>query len=124
MIPVKKVPQERKTQESGGFLQELPTYHDGMGTISTLGMGTISTLTDPPPIQSPEDGPNISINPPPIKSLPEKHCVISSLTPNSPTWTIHNYKQNTNNANDGTALSTSPDPPINDNATLSPDNDT
>jgi hypothetical protein len=25
MIPVKKVPQERKTQESGGFLQELPT---------------------------------------------------------------------------------------------------
>jgi hypothetical protein len=26
VIPVKKVPQERKTQESGGFLQELPTY--------------------------------------------------------------------------------------------------
>jgi hypothetical protein len=25
MIPVKKVPQERKTQESGEFLQELPT---------------------------------------------------------------------------------------------------
>ena len=25
LIPVKKVPQERKTQESGGFLQELPT---------------------------------------------------------------------------------------------------
>jgi len=25
MIPVKKVPQERKTQESGGFPQELPT---------------------------------------------------------------------------------------------------
>jgi hypothetical protein len=25
IIPVKKVPQERKTQESGGFLQELPT---------------------------------------------------------------------------------------------------
>ncbi len=25
VIPVKKVPQERKTQESGGFLQELPT---------------------------------------------------------------------------------------------------
>ncbi len=25
VIPVKKVPQERKKQESGGFLQELPT---------------------------------------------------------------------------------------------------
>jgi hypothetical protein len=25
MIPVKKVPQERKTQESGGFLQEYAT---------------------------------------------------------------------------------------------------
>jgi hypothetical protein len=25
LIPVKKVPQERKKQESGGFLQELPT---------------------------------------------------------------------------------------------------
>jgi hypothetical protein len=25
VIPVKKVPQERKTQEFGGFLQELPT---------------------------------------------------------------------------------------------------
>jgi hypothetical protein len=25
VIPVKKGPQERKTQESGGFLQELPT---------------------------------------------------------------------------------------------------
>jgi hypothetical protein len=24
VIPLKKVPQERKTQESGGFLQELP----------------------------------------------------------------------------------------------------
>ncbi len=24
VIPVKKVPQEQKTQESGGFLQELP----------------------------------------------------------------------------------------------------
>ncbi len=67
------------------------THDGGMGTISTLGMGTISTLTDPPPIQSPVDGPNISIHPPPIKSLPEKHCVISSLTPNSPTWTIDNY---------------------------------
>jgi hypothetical protein len=99
--------------------------HDsGTGTISTLGMGTISTLTDPPSIQSAVDGPNISIHPPSIKSLPEKHCVISSLTPNSPTWTIDNYKQNTNNANDGTALSTSPDPPINGNATLSQDNDT
>jgi hypothetical protein len=38
--------------------------HDGgMGTISTLGMGTISTLTNPPPIQSHVDGPNISIHP-------------------------------------------------------------
>jgi hypothetical protein len=26
VIPVKKAPQERKKQESGGFLQELPTY--------------------------------------------------------------------------------------------------
>jgi len=25
VFPVKKVPQEQKTQESGGFLQELPT---------------------------------------------------------------------------------------------------
>jgi hypothetical protein len=25
VIPVKKVPQEQKKQESGGFLQELPT---------------------------------------------------------------------------------------------------
>jgi hypothetical protein len=28
VIPVEKVPQERKKQESGGFLQELPTYMD------------------------------------------------------------------------------------------------
>jgi hypothetical protein len=38
--------------------------HDG-------GTGTISTLTNPPPIQSPLDVPNILIHPPPIKSLPE-----------------------------------------------------
>jgi hypothetical protein len=83
-------------------------------------MESISTLTDPPPIQPPLDVPNISTNSPPIKSLLGKQCVSSSFAPNSPTWIIDNYKQNTNNGNDGTALSTSSDPPINDNATLSP----
>ena len=29
VIPVKKTPYERKKQESGGFLQELPTYVQG-----------------------------------------------------------------------------------------------
>ena len=91
--------------------------HDG-------GMESISTLTDPPPIQPPLDVPNISTNSPPIKSLLGKQSVSSSFAPNSPTWTIDNYKQNTNNGNDGTALSTSSDPPINDNATLCPDEDT
>jgi hypothetical protein len=62
--------------------------HDG-------GMESISTLTDPPPIQSPLDVPNILTNSPPIKSLLEKQCVSSSFTPNSPTWTIAYYKQNT-----------------------------
>jgi hypothetical protein len=71
------------------------------------GAGTASTITDHPPIKSPS----------------EKHCVSCSSAPNSPTWPTNTNKLNTNNDNDATALSTSEDPPTNNNATLSLDDE-
>jgi hypothetical protein len=84
------------------------------------GAGTISTMTNPPPIQSPSEkhcvscslAPNSWTDPPPIQSPLEKHCVSCSSAHNSPAWTTNNYKQNTKNDNDASALLTSDDPPI------------
>jgi hypothetical protein len=70
------------------------------------GAGTASPITDHSRMKSPS----------------EKHCVSCSHAPNSPTLPTNTNKLNTNNDNDATALSTSKDPPTNDNATLSPDN--
>ena len=61
------------------------------------GAGTASTITDYPPIESPS----------------EKYCVSSSSATNSPTWPT-----NTTNK-----VNTSEDPPTNNNATLSPDDE-
>jgi len=60
------------------------------------GAGTASTITDHPPIESPS----------------EKNCVSSYSAPNSPTWPTNTNKVNT-----------SEDPPTNNNATLSPDDE-
>ena len=46
-----------------------------------------------------------------------------SLATKSAAWTTNNDNQNTINDNDAIALLTSADPPINNNATLSPDNE-
>jgi hypothetical protein len=60
------------------------------------GAGTASTITNYPPIESPS----------------EKYCGSSSSAPNSPTWPTNTNKVNT-----------SEDPPTNNNATLSPDDE-
>ncbi len=44
VIPVKKTPYERKKQESGGFLQELPTYAQGDAEVGVA----------PPPPEDPK----------------------------------------------------------------------
>jgi hypothetical protein len=62
-------------------------------------------------------------NPPPSQFSLEKHCVSFTLATNSAAWTTNNDNQNTINDNDAIALPTSADPPINNNATLSPDNE-
>ncbi len=99
--------------------------------LTLTGLEQFLTMTDPPPIQFPLEkhhvscslAPNSLTDPPPIQSPLEKHHVSCSLAPNSPTWTTNNYKQNTNNDNDATALITSDDPLTNNNATLSPDDE-
>ena len=58
-----------------------------------------------------------------MKSPSEKHCVSISHATNSSTLPTNTNKLNTNNDNDATALSTSEDPPTNNNDPLSPDNE-
>ncbi len=70
------------------------------------GVGSMSTMTNPPPSQFPL----------------ENHCVSFTLATNSAAWTTNNANQNTINDNDAIALLMSANPPINNNATLSPDN--
>jgi hypothetical protein len=79
--------------------QYIDAHFDGVGSMSTM------------------------INPLPSQFPLEKHCVSFSLTTNSAAWTTNNDNQNTINDNDAIALLTSADPPINNNATVSPDNE-
>jgi hypothetical protein len=62
-------------------------------------------------------------NPLPSQFTLEKHCVSFSLATSSAAWITNNDNQNTINDNDSIAHLTSADPPINNNATLSPDDE-
>jgi hypothetical protein len=70
-------------------------YHN-ICVDASFDAGTASTITHYPPIESPS----------------EKYCVSSSSATNSPTWPTNTNKVNT-----------SEDPPTNNNATLSPDDE-